>query len=52
LSPIFVKTPTYGTRTSTVVILRSSGSLVFRERSFDFQGKQIGDLRHVIAAAK
>jgi uncharacterized protein with NRDE domain len=34
LSPIFVRTPVYGTRVSTVVLLRRDGGATFLERTF------------------
>jgi uncharacterized protein with NRDE domain len=38
LSPAFIRTPTYGTRSSTVVLWHRSGALAFEERSFDASG--------------
>lgn len=35
LSPPFIKSDTYGTRASTVVLIHRSGSVTFVERSFD-----------------
>lgn len=35
LSPIFIKSPRYGTRVSTVVAISDSGHVTFVERSFD-----------------
>lgn len=35
LSPRFIKSPTYGTRSSTVLTLNDDGRLVIEERSFD-----------------
>ncbi len=34
LSPIFIKTETYGTRCSTVILVENSGKITFFERSF------------------
>jgi uncharacterized protein with NRDE domain len=34
LSPIFIKSPTYGTRSSSVILRESSGALLFTERTF------------------
>ena len=39
LSPIFVNSQTYGTRSSTVVIIDKNGMLTFAERSFDENGE-------------
>lgn len=38
LSAVFVGSPAYGTRSSTVIVLDSTGELRFAERSFDAQG--------------
>jgi uncharacterized protein with NRDE domain len=35
LSPIFITSPTYGTRSSTILLLDRSGRVMFMERSFD-----------------
>lgn len=35
LSPLFVSTPNYGTRSSTVILLDSGGQVTLMERSFD-----------------
>ncbi len=35
LSPIFIKSPEYGSRCSTVVIADSTGNVVFAERTYD-----------------
>lgn len=39
LSPIFVKTPDYGTRSSTVMLMDNSGTIYFEERTIDPQGQ-------------
>ncbi len=39
LSPLFVRSSGYGTRSSTVVVLDKAGQLLFAERTFDAQGK-------------
>ncbi|MGH6635505.1 MAG: NRDE family protein [Gammaproteobacteria bacterium] len=39
LSPLFVRSPGYGTRSSTVVMLDQAGQLLFAERTFDETGK-------------
>ncbi len=38
LSPIFIAAGEYGTRCSTVILVRSDGQVCFAERSFDSQG--------------
>jgi uncharacterized protein with NRDE domain len=35
LSPIFISSPTYGTRSSTVILVEQSGLTTFAERSFE-----------------
>lgn len=35
LAPIFIKSPTYGTRSSTIILLDRAGGITFTERSFD-----------------
>jgi uncharacterized protein with NRDE domain len=42
---IFVHSPSYGTRCSTVVLRRRDGPIVFVERSFDRHGHQQGEVR-------
>lgn len=45
LSPIFIASPGYGTRSSTVVTVNNSGVVAFREKSFDKSGL-ISAVRH------
>jgi len=40
LSPVFVETPIYGTRCSTVIMLKKSGELVFIERNYQLKQDQ------------
>jgi len=40
LSPIFIETPIYGTRCSTVIMLKKSGELVFIERNHQLKQEQ------------
>jgi uncharacterized protein with NRDE domain len=40
LSPIFIKTPHYGTRSSTLLRVRKDGNFQMIERSFDASGNQ------------
>jgi len=44
LSPVFVRSPQYGTRASTVILRGSNGGLYFKERAFDSQGKPIHEV--------
>jgi uncharacterized protein with NRDE domain len=46
LSPIFVNSQTYGTRSSTVVIIDKNGMLTFTERSFDENGGITSTLKY------
>ena len=39
LSPAFITSPTYGTRSSTVILVDNHGQVVFIERSFGERGK-------------
>ena len=39
LSPVFIASPGYGTRSSTIILLDSNGSITFMERSFSIQGE-------------
>ena len=39
LSPAFIATPSYGTRSSTVLLVNNHGQVVFVERSFAGRGK-------------
>ena len=39
LSPIFVKTPEYGTRSSTVMLMDNAGTIYFEERTVDPEGQ-------------
>jgi uncharacterized protein with NRDE domain len=38
LSPVFITSPGYGTRSSTVILMDGSGSITFTERSFSTRG--------------
>ena len=38
LSPVFIASPGYGTRSSTIIILDRNGGITFTERSFSTQG--------------
>jgi uncharacterized protein with NRDE domain len=46
LSPIFVHSQTYGTRSSTVVVIDKNGMLTFAERSFDENGGITSTLKY------
>ena len=50
LSAVFVRSPDYGTRASTLVVRRSDGSGILHERSFDVQG-MTGERRIVFGRA-
>lgn len=45
LSPIFVSSPTHGTRCSTVLIFDKDGTVRFAERSFDREGHETATVR-------
>lgn len=45
LSPIFINTPEYGTRCSTVIAVRADGWVSFLERSYDVERVLISDAR-------
>jgi len=44
-APVFIRDETYGTRCSTVVAMDRQGRGTIAERSFDPQGRPIGDVR-------
>lgn len=46
LSPMFIVSPDYGTRASTVVLIHRSGRLEFMERCYNSQGRPISE-QHV-----
>lgn len=46
LSASFIETPDYGTRASTVLIVRANGSVRFEERNFGPGGTEIGYARY------
>jgi uncharacterized protein with NRDE domain len=50
LSALFIQSPTYGTRSSTVLLIGKSGETTFAERVFDESGNQWRDSRFVIPA--
>ena len=41
LSPIFITSPGYGTRSSSIVLISKSGKISFRERTFDIANGQV-----------
>ena len=49
LSPIFIVTPEYGTRCSTVMTIDDAGTARFIERSFDANGQPTGEVVHEFA---
>ena len=38
LSPVFIASPDYGTRSSTIILVDRDGSIAFTERSYNLQG--------------
>ena len=52
LSSIFIVTPDYGTRCSTVLTITHGGEVQFAERSFDALGKRTGDATHSFATSR
>lgn len=46
LSPVRIRTPDYGTRASTVLLVSRDGSVTFVERSFDGTGAETGTVRY------
>jgi uncharacterized protein with NRDE domain len=46
LSSMFVTTPNYGTRSSTVILAKTSGEIRFVERSFGPERKLIQEVEH------
>ncbi len=44
LSPVFVRSPQYGTRASTLILRANNGGLRFLERAFDAQANQIHEV--------
>lgn len=48
LSPIFIASPGYGTRASTVVLFHRDGGIRFCERSFGENGKFLGEVEETI----
>jgi uncharacterized protein with NRDE domain len=47
LSPIFISSPTYGTRSSTVILLDHSGRTAFIERSFERGSEAYSTAKHI-----
>lgn len=44
LSPLFIRTPIYGTRSSTLLLIDIRGSITFIERTFDAGSKNAADV--------
>lgn len=42
LSPLFISSPNYGTRASTLLLVNKQGHVHFQERSFTISGKRLG----------
>ena len=54
LSPIFIQSQSYGTRCSTLILMRKDGKVIFYERSFNEYGTDVGTYRedfHIDPAA-
>jgi uncharacterized protein with NRDE domain len=49
LGPPFIVSPTYGTRSTTVVTIDHAGQLRFEERSFGPDGAETGRTVHSLA---
>jgi len=45
LSAAFVRSPAYGTRSSTVILMRKDGGMVFEEVTYDASGEETGRAR-------
>ena len=43
---IFIDSPVYGTRSSTVLLVDNNGDMTFVERQFSADGKPVGDRKH------
>jgi uncharacterized protein with NRDE domain len=52
LSPIFIVSPEYGTRCSTVLTVDMSGMARFAERTFDSSGRPTGEVMHEFACRR
>jgi uncharacterized protein with NRDE domain len=50
LSPAFIASPDYGTRSTTVVLFRTDGSAEFHERTFDALGRESGTVSYRLGA--
>ena len=49
LSPLFIQSPTYGTRSATVLLVDKKGKITFAERVFDENGAPLMTTRAVIS---
>jgi uncharacterized protein with NRDE domain len=52
LSPIFIRTPNYGTRSATALLLEYNGAAVFCERTFGLSVDDFSDRRFEVPASK
>lgn len=43
LSPLFITSPSYGTRSSSVVVMESTGRVIFAERTFEPQQAELSE---------
>jgi len=50
LSPPFIVGPSYGTRSSTVVLFHAGGPITFHERTFDPGGNLVGAVSELVGA--
>jgi uncharacterized protein with NRDE domain len=46
LSPIFISSPGYGTRSSTVILLDGAGKVTFVEKSFQGSSEDASTVEH------
>jgi uncharacterized protein with NRDE domain len=51
LAPVFIVSPTYGTRASTVLLIDQEYTLTFVERSFSADSEATGTIRHTFKIA-
>jgi uncharacterized protein with NRDE domain len=52
LSPVFIKSPDYGTRSSTVILIDHENRVLFSERTFDPAGEGCSDVYYEFTIEK